>query len=240
MVFQDPYSSLNPRMTIGDALDEAQLVSGRSRSQRRSEVHRLLDLVGMPSTTVDRYPFEFSGGQRQRIAIARCLAVAPAFIICDEVTSSLDVSVQATILNLLKDLQAELGHSYLFISHDLAVVRSMSDVVSVMYAGQIVETAPANALFEMPGHPYTRCLLLSIPEVGIERTRVPLVGEPPDPRNPARGCRFHPRCPIGPLYQTDRRICIEQDPQSIAAGKAHAAACHFAGSPALAGQQVGR
>jgi peptide/nickel transport system ATP-binding protein len=223
MVFQDPYSSLNPRMTIGDALLEAQVSSKRSRSQRRAEAQRLLDSVDMPRTALSRYPFEFSGGQRQRIAIARALAV----------TSSLDVSVQATILNLLNDLQESLKFSCLFISHDLAAVRCMSDEVSVIYAGQIVETAPTDKLFALPRHPYTQSLLTSIAEVGVQRKAVSLAGDLPDPRNPPRGCRFHSRCPIGPLRQPQRTICIESDPQSVAEGMEHEAACHFAGISAV-------
>jgi oligopeptide/dipeptide ABC transporter ATP-binding protein len=233
MVFQDPYSSLNPRMTIGDALFEAQVLSKRSRSQRRAEAKRLLDAVGMPSTALSRYPFEFSGGQRQRVAIARALAVAPELIICDEVTSSLDVSVQATILNLLEDLQENLNFSCLFISHDLAAVRCMSDDVTVIYAGQIVETAPADQLFEFPRHPYTQSLLASIAEVGVQRKALVLSGDVPDPRNPPRGCRFHSRCPVGPLRQPQRTICIESDPQSVAERMEHEAACHFAGASAF-------
>jgi peptide/nickel transport system ATP-binding protein len=233
MIFQDPYSSLNPRMTIGDALAEAQVSSTRSRSQRRAEAQRLLKLVGMPSAALSRYPFEFSGGQRQRVAIARALAVAPELIICDEVTSSLDVSVQATILNLLKDLKEEIKFSCLFISHDLAAVRYMSDEVSVIYAGQIVETAPTDELFACPRHPYTQSLLASIAEIGVQRKAVPLSGELPDPRNPPRGCRFHSRCPIGPQHVPQRTICIDSDPQSVAKGTEHEAACHFAGNSAV-------
>jgi oligopeptide/dipeptide ABC transporter ATP-binding protein len=228
MIFQDPYSSLNPRMTIGEALVEAQAGRRRSRAQRRLEARRLLEMVGVPAGALPRYPFEFSGGQRQRIAIARALATAPEVIICDEVTSSLDVSVQATILNLLKDLQHELQYSSLFISHDLAAVRYLSDAVSVIYAGQIVETASTDELFGTPRHPYTQCLLLSIAEVGMARKKVPLIGELPDPRNPPRGCRFHTRCPVGPLNAPDRQICIERDPQEVAGENDHAAACHFA------------
>jgi oligopeptide/dipeptide ABC transporter ATP-binding protein len=229
MVFQDPYSSLNPRMTVADALFEAQIATRRPRSQRRAESQRLLDLVRLPSNALNRYPFEFSGGQRQRIAIARALAVGPKLIICDEVTSSLDVSVQATILNLLKDLQAELRFSCLFISHDLAAVRYMSDQVSVIYSGQIVETAPTDELFNSPRHPYTQCLLASIPEVGIARKAVALRGEPADPRNPPAGCRFHTRCPVGPIHDPHRTVCVQVDPQTVAAGNAHHAACHFVG-----------
>ncbi len=237
MVFQDPYSSLNPRMTVGDALVEAQVSSGRSRSGRRAEARRLLELVRLPSTAAVRYPFEFSGGQRQRVAIARALAVAPELLICDEVTSSLDVSVQATILNLLNDLKDELHFSCLFISHDLAAVRCMSDQVSVIYAGQIVESARAEELFAAPRHPYTQSLLASIAEVGVQRKAVALTGEVPDPRNPPRGCRFQSRCPIGPLRQQQRTVCIEEDPQTVAQRMEHRAACHFAAISAA--QSVG-
>jgi peptide/nickel transport system ATP-binding protein len=228
MIFPDPYSSLNPRMTVGDALIDAQVSSARSRSERRVEARRLLELVRLPSTAASKYPFEFSGGQRQRVAIARSLAVAPELIICDEVTSSLDVSVQATILNLLNDLKDELHFSCLFISHDLAAVRCMSDEVSVIYAGQIVETAQADELFAAPRHPYTQSLLASIAEVGVQRKAVALTGELPDPRNLPRGCRFHSRCPIGPLRQPQRTVCLDDDPQAVAHRMEHSAACHFA------------
>jgi peptide/nickel transport system ATP-binding protein len=230
MVFQDPYASLNPRMTVEDMITE---VLPRdhfgSRTLRQNEVRRLLGLVGLPLTAMPRYPHQFSGGQRQRIAIARALAVGPEVIINDEVTSALDVSVQATILNLLKDLQQELGLSYIFISHDLATVQFMSDAVAVMYLGRVVETTNTASLYESPMHPYTTALIDSIPQVGTARRPAPLSGDVPDPRHPPAGCRFHSRCPIGPVFVTERSVCIDVDPQTVAASQPHQAACHFAG-----------
>jgi peptide/nickel transport system ATP-binding protein len=185
-------------------------------------------MVGLPGTAVDRYPHQFSGGQRQRIAIARALAVGPEVLLNDEVTSALDVSVQATILNLLKSLQKELGLSYLFVSHDLATVSYMSDVVAVMYLGRVVETAPTAELFSSPRHPYTQVLLESIHTLGTLRRKASVRGDPPDPRRPPAGCRFHPRCPIGPAVHPDRTICVEQDPELGMSGRLHGSACHFA------------
>jgi len=229
MVFQDPYSSLNPRMTAGEAIDEALQVNRRlSSAQRWHEVLSLLDLVALDRGAAGRFPHQFSGGQRQRIAIARALAADPQVLIADEVTSSLDVSVQANVLNLLRDLQARLGLSYLFISHNLSVVRYMSDQVAVMYLGRIVETAPTEDLFSHPQHPYTRALIDAVPQPG-ERSMARLEGEIPDPRRPPSGCRFHPRCAIGPLVRSGRDICMDVDPQSGTRGRPHAAACHFAG-----------
>jgi oligopeptide/dipeptide ABC transporter ATP-binding protein len=228
MVFQDPYSSLNPRMTVGEMLFEALgRAEGGQRRQRKSEALRLLDLVGLPAKSLERYPHQFSGGQRQRIAIARALGVGPQLIINDEVTSALDVSVQGTILNLLKELQRRLNLSYLFISHDLSTVRYMSDSVSVMYLGRIVETASSAALFAAPRHPYTRALMASVPRVGSQRRVAPLPGDLPDPRRPPSGCRFRTRCPEGPLYLPERTICRTTDPQAGAGARAHEAACHF-------------
>jgi peptide/nickel transport system ATP-binding protein len=229
MVFQDPFSSLNPRMTVGQAVGEG--LSRRrdlSRSARRAETLRALQLVGLSATALARYPHQFSGGQLQRIAIARALAVRPHLVILDEVTSALDVSVQATILNLLQGLQHELGISYLFISHDLSVIGVMSDLVVVMYLGQLVEQGPSEALFTEPRHPYTQTLIRSVPRFGAARTRAPLRGDLPNPRNPPPGCRFHTRCPIGPLYHPERTICFEQDPHTSAEQRPHKAACHFA------------
>jgi peptide/nickel transport system ATP-binding protein len=227
MIFQDPYSSLNPRMTVGEMISEALATKGTARSARRPEAIRVLDLVGLPSPSMMRYPHQFSGGQRQRIAIARAIAVGPEVIINDEVTSALDVSVQATILNLLKGLQRELGLSYLFISHDLSTVRVMSDVVSVMYLGRIVETAQTDLLFAEPQHPYTKALIASVPQMGVARRAVALAGDLPDPRKPPVGCRFHTRCPIGPQVFPERSICMTTDPHGSATDRPHQAACHF-------------
>ena len=235
MIFQDPYSSLNPRMSVGDVLAEAIAQRGGvPRAARRGEALRLLDLVSLPHTALDRYPHQFSGGQRQRIAIARALAVGPEVVINDEVTSALDVSVQANILNLLRDLQRELGLSYVFISHDLSTVRYMSDTVAVMYLGTIVERAATEQLFRSPRHPYTKALIASIPRLGETRRSAPLAGELPDPRHPPSGCPFHTRCPMGPLVFPDRTVCREVDPQTIADRSEHHVACHFAEAAAVA------
>jgi peptide/nickel transport system ATP-binding protein len=229
MVFQDPHSSLNPRMTVEAALLEAVGRRGRMpRSERRQEILRVLELVGLGPSALARYPHEFSGGQRQRIAIARALSVKPELIVMDEVTSALDVSVQATILNLLRSLQDELELSYLFISHDLAIVGLMSDVSAVMYLGRLVERTQTEELFVEPRHPYTRALIASVPRFGEPRLHVPVRGDLPDPRHPPTGCRFHTRCAVGPLHRPERQICREVDPQTIAPEMPHAAACHFA------------
>jgi peptide/nickel transport system ATP-binding protein len=228
MVFQDPYSSLNPRMTVGSAIGQAVALRGvTTRKARNAASLEALKAVGLHQSDLGRYPHQFSGGQRQRIAIARALAVEPEVIIADEVTSALDVSVQATILNLLKRLQKETGVTFIFISHDLSVVRYMSEEIAVMYLGQIVEHAPASELFAAPLHPYTRALMKSIPQIGRVRNTAPLAGDLPDPFHPPAGCRFHTRCPIGPLHFQDRTICRDTDPQSIQGEKAHRAACHF-------------
>ncbi|MCP4594568.1 MAG: ATP-binding cassette domain-containing protein, partial [bacterium] len=199
MIFQDPFSSLNPRMTVGGIVAEPLKVHTKlGRSARRDHVCELLDRVGLASWYVNRYPHEFSGGQRQRIGVARALATNPDFIVCDEPVSALDVSIQAQILNLLDDLQQELGLSYLFIAHNLAVVEHFADDVAVMYLGRIVECAPAGSLYARPTHPYTLSLLAAVPEPDPTRkkTRVPLPGEVPSPINPPSGCHFHPRCPL--------------------------------------------
>ena len=241
MVFQDPSSSLNPRMTVGQLIGEALTVGGSAtRSiERRRDAIRLMELVGLNEAALSRYPHQFSGGQRQRIAIARALAVGPEVVITDEVTSALDVSVQATILNLLKKLQRELGLSMLLISHDLSVVRLMSDQVAVMYLGRIVEQATSLELFSEPRHPYTKALMRSIPVFGLQRRSAPVTGDLPDPRHPPGGCRFHTRCPVGPLANPERTICFERDPGDIQVTATHHAACHFVGAQAGATEIAG-
>ena len=199
IIFQDPYSSLNPRMTVREIVGEAITIHklARTRADEQARIAALLDRVGLRTDAMDRYPHEFSGGQRQRIGIARALAVEPEFIVCDEPTSSLDVSIQAQIVNLLVELQETMGLSYLLVSHDLQVVEHLSHRVAVMYLGKIVEQAPADRLYDEPRHPYTRALLAAAPQPDPERKRVRLVleGEAPSPIDPPAGCAFHPRCP---------------------------------------------
>jgi peptide/nickel transport system ATP-binding protein len=198
MIFQDPYASLNPRWTveaiIGEPLHEHGLISNAAELHAR--VAELLQSVGLSALDMPKYPHQFSGGQRQRISIARALATAPEFLVCDEPTSALDVSVQAQVLNIMKDLQRKRGLTYLFISHNLAVVRHVSDQVGVMYLGRLVELADKHTLFSKPQHPYTRMLLDAIPKMhDTGRARTPVQGEVPNPLNPPTGCSFHPRCP---------------------------------------------
>jgi oligopeptide transport system ATP-binding protein len=231
IIFQDPFASLDPRMTIGDIiaepLDNFGLAQGKVRRER---VQELLRLVGLNPNFTNRYPHEFSGGQRQRIGIARALSVSPSFIVCDEPVSALDVSIQAQIINLLQDLQREFKLTYLFIAHDLAVVRHLSDRIAVMYLGKVVEVANRNDIYENPQHPYTKALLSSIPvpDPVVERQREPILlkGEIPSPVNPPSACRFHTRCPIARVPG----VCSEVEPVLEPHGHMdQIAACHFAG-----------
>ncbi|HSZ94258.1 MAG TPA: dipeptide ABC transporter ATP-binding protein [Acetobacteraceae bacterium] len=235
IVFQDPFASLNPRMTVGEILEEPLIVHGiGDRVARRARVNQLLGLVGLARYHAQRYPHEFSGGQRQRIGIARALAVEPALVVCDEPVSALDVSIQAQVVNLLKDLQARLGLSYLFIAHDLAVVKHMADRVAVMYLGQIVEIAPKDVLFSEPRHPYTRTLLTAIPRPDPHRHSVRQLpgGDVPSPMNPPAGCRFHTRCP----FVVDR--CREEMPLLRKWSEGHFTACHRAEELPPAGEVI--
>jgi oligopeptide transport system ATP-binding protein len=228
VIFQDPYSSLNPRMTVGQIIAEPLTVHGlvRDAAGRAARVRALLGQVGLLPQHGRRYPHELSGGQRQRVGIARALAMEPALIVCDEPVSALDVSIQAQIINLLEDLQAELGLTYLFVAHDLSVVRHISDRVAVMYLGKIVELADRKALYDDPRHPYTRALLSAVPipdpELEARRERVVLRGEVPSPLNPPSGCAFHPRCALA----VDR--CRATTPELREVQPGHWAACLLA------------
>jgi len=225
VVFQDPFSSLNPRMRVKDIVAEPirNFSLAASATDLDSKVAALLDRVRLPRDAADRWPHEFSGGQRQRIGIARALAAEPDLIICDEAVSALDVSVKAQIINLLQDLQRELGLAMLFISHDLAIVEHMTHRVAVMYLGKIVEIAPKRAVFSGPKHPYTQALLsaVPVPDPAAKRQRIILKGDVPSPVNPPKGCRFHTRCP----YVFDR--CRIEEPMLQGVGEHHAAACHL-------------
>ena len=226
IIFQDPYASLDPRVRVGATLEEPMIVHGIGDGpERQARVAELLRLVGLAPYHADRYPHEFSGGQRQRIGIARALSVNPALLVCDEPVSALDVSIQAQVLNLLASLRDRFGLSYLFIAHDLAVVRHVADRVAVMYLGRIVETAPKQKLFARPLHPYTQALLSAIPlpDPRARRQRQGTAGEPPSPINPPAGCHFHPRCP----HAVER--CRTEAPGLRTLEAGHQAACHRAG-----------
>lgn len=225
IIFQDPFASLNPRITVGNIVGEALAIHGVAKGTELDDrVVALLKRVGVRAEARNRFPHEFSGGQRQRIGIARALALEPKFIVCDEAVSALDVSIQAQVLNLLKDLQDEFGISYLFIAHDLSVVKYISNKIAVMYLGRIVEMGTAEEIFERPSHPYTKALISSIPHADPSRAkteRVLLQGDVPSPINPPPGCTFHTRCPV-----VEHR-CRSQAPQTISIGGTHSASCHL-------------
>jgi oligopeptide transport system ATP-binding protein len=226
-IFQDPYASLNPRMTVGDIVGEPLEVHGiiKSKNERQERVKELLRLVGLNPYFINRYPHEFSGGQRQRIGIARAVALNPEFSVCDEPISALDVSIQAQVVNLLEELQDKLGLTYLFIAHDLSMVRHISDRTAVMYLGKVVELANREDLYNSPLHPYTQALLSAVPvpdpAVERKRQRIILKGDVPSPVNPPKGCRFHPRCP---LAQT---VCQQEEPVWREVAPEHWVACHL-------------
>ena len=233
IIFQDPFSSLNPRKTVSHIIGEPLLVHGmRSRKKRDERVLELLRVVGLRKEHMRRYPHQFSGGQRQRIGVARALALHPKLIVCDEAVSALDVSIQAQVINLLKDLQDEFGLTYLFISHDLSVVEHVSDRVAVMYLGKIVEFAPSQTLYKTPLHPYTQALLsaVPVPDPALKSNeRIILKGDVPSPIDPPPGCSFHPRC----LFAKD--ICSHREPEFREIRNKHYVACFFAGHLELTG-----
>ena len=224
MIFQDPYASLNPRKRVGSIIGTPLKIHGYDKSKRRQRVQELLETVGLSPEHYNRFPHEFSGGQRQRIGVARALALNPKLVVADEPVSALDVSIQSQMLNLLDDLQKELSLTYIFIAHDLGVVRHVSDRIAVMYLGKLVEVSPAEDLYQRPIMPYTEALLSAVPipdpDLAHKRERIVLQGDVPSPINPPSGCRFHPRC----RYMTD--ICREVEPPLVDYGSGHLAACH--------------
>ena len=228
IIFQDPFASLNPRMTVSAIIGEALTIHKltKTRAEYDARIVELLETVGLSADHMRRYPHEFSGGQRQRIGIARALAVKPKLIICDEAVSALDVSIQAQVINLLEDLQSQLGLTYVFIAHDLSVVEHISDRVAVMYLGRIVEIAAAKDLYTAPQHPYTEALLsaVPIPDPKLKRRRILLQGDVPSPIHPPSGCHFHTRCPIA-----RKGLCDVQAPVLKAVGEGHQVACHLRG-----------
>jgi oligopeptide transport system ATP-binding protein len=234
IVFQDPYASLDPRFPVNEIIAEPLRIHGLYKDGGKQQVRDLMKTVGLRPEHGNRYPHEFSGGQRQRIGIARALALRPHLLVLDEPVSALDVSIQAGVLNLLKDLQAEFGLSYLFVSHDLSVVRHVADRIAVMYLGKIVETAAAEDLFLKPAHPYTQALIsaIPIPDPHKERTRerIVITGDVPSPANPPSGCRFRTRCPkfANELTDAQRTKCTDEEPLLIDHGQGHPSACHFA------------
>nr|WP_156643907.1 dipeptide ABC transporter ATP-binding protein [Lentibacillus sp. JNUCC-1] len=225
VIFQDPFASLNPRRTIRQMLNEAMAIQNvMDKTNREKRMLELMELVGLPYDSLERLPHEFSGGQRQRLGIARALAVNPKLIICDEAVSALDVSVQAQVLNLMKKLQRELDLTYLFISHDLSVVKHISDRVIVMYLGKVVEIADNDKLFANPRHPYTKALLsaIPVPDVNVQRDEIEIKGDVPSPINPPKGCRFHTRCPFATEH------CRNVEPELRTIDDQHKVSCHYA------------
>jgi len=236
IIFQDPFSSLDPRAPIGESIGDGLRIHGiGSPAERQDRVRKMMDKVGLATYQYRRYPHEFSGGQRQRIGIARALVLEPELLVCDEPVSALDVSIQAQVLNLLKELQGELRLTYVFIAHNMGVVEHISDRVAVMYLGRIAEVADRRDIFRDPQHPYTQALMsaIPIPDVTMRRRRVILTGDVPSPLNPPSGCRFHPRCPLR-AQLGDPEICATTQPELIertpTATAGHVAACHFAGA----------